>query len=170
MLPDQSILHNLYTALNKEFFNSTLPLAKITWDHSTLNAGKCILTTDSNGKKEYEIVLSWKYHLLYEDEVLTTLKHEMLHIIYPDHDENFTREAQRINTHIFAKPVTIPAGRYKYQCKECKQDFFYDLINVLLSCPVCLDKQSKKSILEFIGTRKWAFMLEKEKLHLMLEK
>lgn len=169
MLPTQSILYNLYNELNSKFFNGTLPAAKITWDHLILNAGQCIITTDSKGKREYEIILSWKYHLLYEDELLATLKHEMLHIIYPEHDANFKREAERIGAYMFAKLVKIPAGRYKYKCKECGQQFFYDSINVLFYCPICLAVQGKKSILEFIGTRKWIFSLKREKLHIMPE-
>jgi hypothetical protein len=155
ILPDEKQLYALYMHINKEFFNCTLPDAIIEWDHFTFKPGQLLSISRSDGTKEFKILLSWRYHLLYDTEVIITLKHEMLHILYPDHDEDFRKEAIRIGTYLFAKPFNIPRGRYRYLCNQCNQEFFYDSFNILLSCPYCLALNGDNSLLSFVGLRKW---------------
>ncbi len=169
-LPNEKQLYDLYYEFNKIFFNNKLPDVKIRWDHISLRPGVCLTTSHSNGYIEYEIVLSWKYHLLKDNELVITLKHEMLHIIYPEHDENFQKEAERIGTKVFAQPIEIPTGRYKYKCSKCENTFYYDSINILLYCNICYQNgRGNRNILDFIGMRTWSYKFINSKINIMPE-
>ncbi|OGF59539.1 MAG: hypothetical protein A2Y62_03575 [Candidatus Fischerbacteria bacterium RBG_13_37_8] len=155
ILPDEILLKKLFRHFNKIYWDNLLPEVTIKWSHRMLTAGRCCAVHKSEGSMTWEIMLSWKYHMRYSGEVLTTLKHEMIHLKLPEHDDIFAKEAKRVGTRIYSHILNIPAGRYKYQCTQCHAIFYEDKINLLLQCPKCLKNCISKSLcfLEFTGIR-----------------
>jgi predicted Zn-ribbon and HTH transcriptional regulator len=152
-LPDEILLQKLFRHFNKIYWNNLLPEAAVVWSHTMFTAGKCYVASQGNGNMEYEIVLSWRYHLRFPGEIITTLKHEMIHLTVPEHDERFFKEANRVGTRTYAHVLTIPWGRYEYRCKQCSFIHYEDRLNLLLPCPRC----TKTSMLEFTGMRAWEY-------------
>lgn len=154
-LPNENLLMSLFCQFNRIYWDNSLPGAMVKWNHYLMNAGRCYPEYKTNGDLTYEIVLSFKYHMLYPHEVIPTLKHEMIHIIIPDHNEQFAREAIRIGTRIHSYLMKLP-NRYKYRCPDCESIFYDERIRFLARCPFCREVEKKaESILEFVGMRSW---------------
>jgi len=159
ILPDERLLKKLFRHFNCLYWNNSLPDAPVRWNHSMLTAGRCYTSSTIYSTAEHEIVLSWKYHLHFPCEVRTSLKHEMIHLMIFNHDEQFQQEAARVGTRIHSHILTFPQGRYKYQCKRCRTIYDEDTVGLLLPCPRCqkTDFGKPSDLLEFIGMRQWYY-------------
>jgi len=116
--PDEADLHRLYDNLNVKYYCGTLPKVKIEWSSRMKHAGKCIVT--------HRIIrLGTGYHQHYPEDIVDTLKHEMIHLKILNHGPEFTREAARIGTTRFAKdyPGMLRGLKYLYQCPACGETF-----------------------------------------------
>jgi len=117
-LPDECELARRFVQFNLRYFNGRLPAAIVRWSARMRIAGTC----DRQGKV---ITLSRPYHLHFPDDVDDTLKHEMLHLRLPHHDDAFRREAERIGATVHCKdyPGLHPRARYIYVCPSCETVF-----------------------------------------------
>jgi predicted SprT family Zn-dependent metalloprotease len=134
-LPENDVLYMMFESINYKYFNSALPQVLIEWSTRMRAAGKYYL-----GSKI--IRLGRRYHEYYPNEVEDTLKHEMLHILYPNHGKVFKREAERIGTSRHAK--AYPGGRsphkYIYVCSSCGQKYHRHKRLRMASCGKCSNK------------------------------
>lgn len=119
-LPNSDDLQNMYDCLNWKCFNGRLPRVQIEWSTRMRAAGKFYLGRNL-------IRLGEKYHEYYPQDIEDTLKHEMLHILYPNHGKLFKAEAKRIGTSIHAKEFPGGKSPYKY----------------IYICPVCGEKYNR---------------------------
>jgi len=167
VLPSEAFLLKLFNHFNKVYWANSLPTATIQWNHYITNAGRCYKSLNSN-KEEYEIILSWKYHIRYPSELIVTLKHEMIHINIPDHDNDFIKECNRIGTRIYSLPFEIPS-KYKYRCRICRNTFYEDKFSLFFICPICIKKGYNKEncILEFEGMRCWKINHKGDKIEIL---
>jgi SprT-like protein len=131
-LPDQSRLFEMFMTINRKYFGGSLPLVSIEWSNRMRVAGKYYVD-------QKLIKLGRKYHAYYPEEVEDTLKHEMVHILYPNHGPQFKREAARIGTSNHARDY--PGGRsphkYIYVCPVCGQKYYRHRRLRMASCGTC---------------------------------
>jgi predicted SprT family Zn-dependent metalloprotease len=131
-LPDQSGLLDMFMMINREYFEGRLPRVEIEWSNRMSVAGKYYVD-------QKIIKLGRKYHEYYPEEVEDTLKHEMVHILYPNHGRQFKREAARIGTSNHARDY--PGGRsphkYIYICPACGQKYYRHRRLRMASCGTC---------------------------------
>ena len=113
-LPTVEELHLMFDEYNWHYFGGKLPSARIEYSTRMTSAG-------SYSIRERLIRIGRKYHELFPDEVGDTLKHEMLHILYPTHGAAFKREATRIGASLRAKshPSLHRPPKYVYACPGC---------------------------------------------------
>ncbi|MFH1698946.1 MAG: SprT-like domain-containing protein [Candidatus Zixiibacteriota bacterium] len=117
-LPDIAELEKMYDIYNAQYFGGKLPLTKIKYSKRMLAAGAYY----SNLK---EIRISEKYHLIFPDEVYDTLKHEMIHILQPNHNASFKRIARKIGASVRATehPELRRKPKYLYICPHCLSEY-----------------------------------------------
>jgi SprT-like protein len=132
ILPDQETLQGMYHILNNRYFKGKLPRVRIEWSTRMRAAGKYYVG--------YKLIrLGRKYHEYYPEEVEDTLKHEMIHILYPDHGKKFKQMASLLGTSFHAKDY--PGGRsphkYIYVCPVCGQKYFRHRRMSVSSCGRC---------------------------------
>lgn len=120
-IKDKVSLKELYIEYNKKYFNNKLPgIHKVTLEWSnkmTRTAGSC------NSKKRH-IKIGAYYHNRHPEELDSTLVHEMIHLIEPNHGKGFKRELKRITD--MGLTITIYT-KYSEGRKEDK--WRYDCIN-----------------------------------------
>jgi len=114
-LVDGKELTRLYEQINEKHFAGKLPSARVEWSSRLRIAGNC-------RPDEREIRLSISYHTHYPEEIINTLIHEMLHLVYPIHNASFRRAAQRIGISLHCRdyPGMHPRSRYVYLCPNCR--------------------------------------------------
>ena len=80
-----------------------------------------------------------KYHELFPEEVYDTLKHEILHFIYPTHGAAFKKEAARIGASVRAKPhpSLCKPPKYLYVCPGCGKEYPRQRRLRMASCGAC---------------------------------
>ena len=131
-LPDEEELQKIFDCLNWKYFNGRLPKVRLEWSTRMRAAGKFYMGRSL-------IRLGQKYHEYYPQDVEDTLKHEMIHILYPDHGKLFKAEAKRIGTSIHAKE--FPGGRsphkYIYICPVCGEKYYRHRYIRTASCGKC---------------------------------
>lgn len=131
-LPDQGGLYEMFMVVNRKHFGSSLPRVSIEWSKRMRVAGKYYVD-------QKLIKLGRKYHEYYPDEVEDTLKHEMVHILYPNHGPQFKREAARIGASGNARDY--PGGKsphkYIYICPACGQKYYRHRRLRMASCGTC---------------------------------
>ena len=131
-LPDSDVLLSMFENLNYKYFDGCLPKVKIEWSTRMRAAGKYYINSKI-------IRMGRRYHEYYPDEVEDTLKHEMLHILYPNHGREFKEEARRIGTSRHAK--AYPGGRsphkFIYVCPACGQKYHRHKRLRMASCGKC---------------------------------
>ena len=117
-LPPISGLYRMFDEFNLKFFQGRLPRAKISYSERMLIAGS--FTPAKN-----EIKIGRKYHWIFPEEVADTLKHEMIHIINPNHDNRFKEIAARIGASVKARSHPALRGNYKYLyiCPHCGREY-----------------------------------------------
>jgi predicted SprT family Zn-dependent metalloprotease len=113
-LPSVSQLNQLFEALNYKYFSGSLPTAKVEWSSRMMHAGKCV-------KSDRLIKLGTSYHTHYPEDIVDTLKHEMIHLKYMNHGPEFKAEAERIGASRYARryPGMSRSMKYLYQCPSC---------------------------------------------------
>jgi len=117
-LPTDSDLAEMFVKLNQKYFDGKLPDARIEWSTRMVHAGKC-------EDKQRLIRLGVAYHKHYPDDIIDTLKHEMIHLIHPNHGKGFKSEAQRIGASRYSRmyPGMLKAMKYLYECPECGEQY-----------------------------------------------
>jgi len=117
-LPSVGELYLLFDQLNHKYFGGSLPRVEIKYSGRMLIAG-------SYTPKLRVIKMGKKYHLIFPDEIEDTLKHEMIHILYPKHDAKFKAVAAGIGASVKATyhPDLRAPHKYLYICPSCKKEY-----------------------------------------------
>ncbi len=132
LLPTLTDLYNRFRQYNIQFFAGKLPTPRIRYSDRLLAAGLYV-------RNRQEIVLSRRYHEIFPQDIDDTLKHEMVHIIFFNHDSDFRKEAQRIGASYKAKAhksLKLPP-RYIYYCRVCKTEYPRRKRLISASCGKC---------------------------------
>ena len=131
-LPPVSWLYRMFDEFNQQFFEGRLPRAKISYSDRMLIAGS--FTPVKN-----EIKIGRKYHRIFPDEIADTLKHEMIHIINPNHDSRFKSIAARIGASVRARSHPSLRGNYKYLyiCPHCGREYPRQKRLRMAYCGIC---------------------------------
>ena len=132
LLPDEDELRRMFSRINYRYFSGRLPEAKIEWSSRLRMAGKYLVN-------DRIIRLGRKYHEHFPQEIEDTLKHEMIHILYPDHGRLFKAEAVRIGASRYARdyPGARMSYKYIYACPACGQKFYRRKRYRMVSCGNC---------------------------------
>ncbi len=132
VLPDIDELYVLFRRFNHLFFNGKLPVVRIEYSDRMLIAG-----TYTPSKRLIRI--SRKYHEIFPEEIEDTLKHEMIHILFPNHDKNFKFWASKVGASLKAKrhPKLRGYYRYIYVCSSCGREYYRRKRLVMASCGKC---------------------------------
>jgi len=117
-IPDEAELARRFATFNTQYFQGRLPYAVVRWSSRMRIAGTC-------DRQRRIITLSRPYHLHFPNDVDDTLKHEMIHLRLPHHDEAFRRVAERVGATMHCKeyPGLHPRARYIYVCPNCETVF-----------------------------------------------
>ncbi|MBN2227750.1 MAG: SprT-like domain-containing protein [candidate division Zixibacteria bacterium] len=122
----------MYDTFNEECFSGRLPEIKISYSNRMLIAGSYMPSTR-------EIKIGRKYHAIFPDDLADTLKHEMIHVIYPNHDRGFKALAAKLGVSLKAKAHPSLRGPYKYLyiCPVCGREYPRRKRLRMASCGVC---------------------------------
>jgi predicted SprT family Zn-dependent metalloprotease len=131
-LPEEAELHRWFDEFNWTYFNGKLPQVGITYSTRMTSAG-------SYTPCQKLIRISRRYHELFPEELQDTLKHEMIHILYPNHNAAFKREAARLGASLRAKshPSLRRPPRYLYVCPGCGHEYPRQKRLRMASCGRC---------------------------------
>jgi predicted SprT family Zn-dependent metalloprotease len=131
-LPDINSLYRMFDTYNDELFKRRLPRVRISYSNRMLIAG-------SYTPALREIKLGRKYHKIFPDDLSDTLKHEMIHIIYPRHDRKFKALAARLKVSLKARAHPDLRGPYKYLyiCPSCGREYPRRKRFRMASCGIC---------------------------------
>jgi predicted SprT family Zn-dependent metalloprotease len=69
--------------------------------------------------------LGRSYHEHYPEDIVDTLKHEMIHIRLSNHSREFKEEAKRIGASMYARnyPGMLRGMKYMYVCPACNLSY-----------------------------------------------
>jgi predicted SprT family Zn-dependent metalloprotease len=131
-LPSLPELLRMFGEINRRYFQGTLPEAKISYSKRMMIAG-------SYTPVKREIKIGIKYHRLFPNEIEDTLKHEMIHILHPNHNREFRLEAKRIGASMKAKshPQLRKPPVYIYVCPRCGKEYPRQKRLRMASCGAC---------------------------------
>ncbi len=132
-LPSATELQAMFDLYNSLHFDDQLPRARVEYSRRMEHtAGLCI-------PARLLIRIGWKYHTLFPDEVVDTLKHEMIHLKHRHHDRAFRVEAARLNVSLKARsdPRLQRPARYVYRCPGCGANFRRQKRLIMASCGKC---------------------------------
>jgi len=150
-LPTVPELYMLFDQFNHQYFGGSLPRVKIIYSGRMLNAG-------SYTPSQMIIKLGKKYHTIFPEEVEDTLKHEMIHILYPSHDSRFKAVASAIGASLKAQSHPDLRGSYKYLyvCPSCGKEYHKRKRLRLAYCGICArsDEFRPEFKLKLIETKK----------------
>ena len=132
LLPPESELYRMFDEFNWFYFGGKLPPARIEYSTRMSSAG-------SFCSQERLIRIGRKYHELFPEEIYDTLKHEMLHFLFPTHGATFRKEAARIGASVRAKhhPLLCKPPKYLYVCPECGKEYPRQKRLRMASCGAC---------------------------------
>jgi predicted SprT family Zn-dependent metalloprotease len=107
-------LESLFDEINERWFDNELPPYHVTWSKRMKVAGHI----DRPGQF---ISLGLEYHCHFPRDVRRTLKHEMVHLVHWNHDEEFRRECRRVGAAVRCKtyPGMFRPVKYLYECPSC---------------------------------------------------
>ena len=107
-------LQALFDEANRRHFGGRLPRVAVRWSPRLKVAGQIV-------RSNRLILLGLEYHCHYPRDVLSTLKHEMVHLVHWDHDADFRRECARVRAAVHCKtyPGIFRPYKYVYQCPNC---------------------------------------------------
>lgn len=131
-LPTEECLAGLFRDFNSKLFGGKLPVAQIEWSTRMKHAGKCI-------RSDGIIRLGVSYHKHFPEDIADTLKHEMIHLVVPNHGIEFKREAKRIGASRYAKhyPGMLRGMKFMYECPTCGEQYPSRKILRQRSCGKC---------------------------------
>lgn len=131
-LPPVALLYRKFDEINREYFDGRLPVTKIAYSGRMLIAGSY---TPSNKI----IKIGRRYHEIFPDEIEDTLRHEMIHILYPNHDRNFKAWAKKLGASLKARshPLLRSDFKYLYICPVCGREYPRRKRLRMASCGVC---------------------------------
>lgn len=132
VLPSPPQLHIMFEKINAAYFGGRLPLTRIAYSNRMLIAG-------SYTPSMRLIKIGRKYHEIFPEEIEDTLKHEMIHILYPNHDRNFKLWAKKIGASLKARahPLLRCNPKYLYVCPACGREYPRRKRLRMASCGVC---------------------------------
>ena len=131
-LPSVDELYRLFDRYNWMYFDGRLPRVKIEYSNRMLSAGAYYV-------REKLIKIGRKYHQVFPQDIVDTLKHEMIHIIHFRHDAAFKKEAKRIGASVKAQyhPSLRKPARYVYECPGCRMEYPRQKRVRMASCGKC---------------------------------
>jgi predicted SprT family Zn-dependent metalloprotease len=131
-LPTLAELSELFDRLNWQYFQGRLPRVTIEYSNRMTSAG-------SYTPHRKLIRIGRKYHEIFPQDVVDTLKHEMIHIIHLNHDADFKREAKRIGASLRARthPALRRPPKYLYICPDCDREYPRQKRLRMASCGRC---------------------------------
>jgi len=108
--------------------------------------------------KDHKIVVSWQAYLDHGyQEALNTFRHEVAHIVHPNHSKQFWEIALRIGaTQRYAqRPKSQPRTphKYTYACPTCGRTFYRNKRLIKSSCGVCDKSFNPKHQLKLVPKR-----------------
>lgn len=101
----------------------------------------------------HRIVLSWQAYTEYGlPETLNTFRHEVAHIVHPNHSSAFWRVALALGaTQRYARPpLHVPAPRYVYACPACGRRIERRRRLRAASCAACDRAYNPRYVLQLI--------------------
>jgi len=118
ILPSEEDLVDMFDRINVEMFGGRLPQVKILYSDRMLIAGSYLPT-------QREIRIGRKYHTIFPADLEDTLRHEMIHIVYPNHSREFKNLARHWGVSLKARehPKLRSACRYIYYCPVCGKEY-----------------------------------------------
>jgi predicted SprT family Zn-dependent metalloprotease len=104
----------LFDGINRRHFGGRLPRSAVRWSTRLKVAGQIV-------RSNRVLLLGLEYHCHYPADVVSTLKHEMVHLLHWNHDEAFRRECARIRAplHCRTYPGMFRPFKYVYACPGC---------------------------------------------------
>lgn len=131
-LPEVAELYRWFDEFNWLYFGGKLPKVGIAYSGRMTSAG-------SYTPSQKLIRLGRRYHEIYPEELQDTLKHEMIHILHPNHNAAFKREAERLGASLRAKshPSLRRPPRYLYICPGCGHEYPRQKRLRMASCGRC---------------------------------
>ena len=107
--------------------------------------------------KQHRIVVSWQAHQEHGwAETLNTFRHEVAHIVHPNHSPEFWALALRLGAaQRYASAPLKPraAGRYVYECPTCRRRLVRRRRLRLSSCAACDKKFNPAHTLRLVRTQ-----------------
>lgn len=131
-LPEVEELYRQFDIFNMVHFKGKLPRVRIKYSDRMLIAG-------SYTPSQRIIKIGRKYHEIFREEIEDTLLHEMIHIIYPNHDARFKALAHRLGVSIKARahPDLRAPYKYLYVCPVCGKEYPRRKRYRMASCGIC---------------------------------
>lgn len=130
-LPATATLYSMYERFRNLYFSDgqghLLPppqQVRIEWSNRlTSSAGICY-------PKRRTIRLSTHYHVSHPDDVESTLLHEMIHLIVPNHGPDFyawieaiRRQGGQVARYPKARATAAQPPRWRYHCQKCGEEW-----------------------------------------------
>lgn len=117
-LPSIETVSIWFDEINQEYFEGKLPKVSIIYSARMRAAG-------SYTPSQKTIRLGIPYHELFPEQLRDTLKHEMIHILNPTHDQLFKAEAARIGASRYATshPSLRRPAKFLYHCPQCSLEY-----------------------------------------------
>lgn len=149
---EQTALHEALCAeferLNQAHFGSHLTMPEIV-----------VSTRKTYGgyyqPSRHRIVVSWQAFLEHGlPETLNTFRHEVAHIVHPNHSAAFWQLASALGvTRRYASPPVVRRGRcYIYACPACERRFERRRRLRAASCACCDSRYNPRYVLRLIAT------------------
>jgi predicted SprT family Zn-dependent metalloprotease len=131
-LPSEAELYRMFEEYNWLYFDGRLSRIRIAYSNRMTSAG-------SYTPSRKMILIGRKYHELFPDEVIDTLKHEMIHVLHLKHDAKFKQEAARVGASLRARshPSLHKPPRWVYFCPSCAREYPRQKRLRMASCGVC---------------------------------
>jgi predicted SprT family Zn-dependent metalloprotease len=131
-LPSVRDLYEMFDHFNGRYFQGQLPRVRIEYSTRMRSAGFYL-------PHQKIIRLGRMYHEIFPEELVDTLKHEMIHILHLDHGRKFKAEAARIGASLKAKshPLLRTPPKYVYCCPACGKEYPRQKRLRMASCGDC---------------------------------